>query len=77
MVGSLVGASGLILTRIMAKAMNRDFWGILLGNITTPEITKTSDDRSFYEGKIKTASPDEVASILEFSKTIAIVPGYG
>ena len=77
MVGSLVGASGLILTRIMAKAMNRDFWGILLGNITPPEITKSSDDRSFYEGKIKTASAEEVASILEFSKTIAIVPGYG
>ncbi len=77
MVGSLVGASGLILTRIMAKAMNRDFWGILLGNITPPEFSKSSDDRSFYEGRIKTATAEEVASILEFAKTIAIIPGYG
>jgi NAD(P) transhydrogenase subunit beta len=77
MVGSLVGASGLILTRIMAKAMNRDFWGILLGNITPVEISKSSDDKSFYEGRIKTSSPEEIASILDFANKIAIVPGYG
>lgn len=77
MVGSLVGASGLILTRIMAKAMNRDFWGILLGNITPPEISKSSDDRSFYEGRIKTATPEEIAMILDYSKSIAFIPGYG
>ncbi|MEO0143784.1 MAG: NAD(P)(+) transhydrogenase (Re/Si-specific) subunit beta [candidate division WOR-3 bacterium] len=77
MVGSLVGASGLILTRIMAKAMNRDFWGILLGNITPPEMAKSSDDRSFYEGRIKTATAEEVAMILDYAKSIAFIPGYG
>ncbi|MCS7244563.1 MAG: NAD(P)(+) transhydrogenase (Re/Si-specific) subunit beta [candidate division WOR-3 bacterium] len=77
MVGSLVGASGLILTRIMAKAMNRDFWGILLGNITPPEVSKASDDRGYYEGKIKTAAPEEIAMLLDYAKTIAFVPGYG
>ncbi|MFN4244704.1 MAG: NAD(P)(+) transhydrogenase (Re/Si-specific) subunit beta [Brevinematia bacterium] len=77
MVGALVGASGLILTRIMAKSMNRDFYGILLGNITPPEMSKVQDDKSFYQGKIKSTTPDEVAMILENASTISIVPGYG
>jgi NAD(P) transhydrogenase subunit beta len=77
MVGALVGASGLILTRIMAKSMNRDFYGILLGNITPPEMSKTQDDKSFYQGKVKSTTPDEVAMILESANTVAIVPGYG
>ncbi len=77
MVGSLVGASGLILTRIMAKAMNRDFWGILLGNITPPEMATTSSDAAFYEGKVKSTSPDEVAMMLKYADRIVIIPGYG
>lgn len=77
MVGALVGASGLILTKIMAKSMNRDFYGILLGNITPPEMSKVQDDKSFYQGKVKSTTPDEVAMILESANTIAIVPGYG
>ncbi len=77
MVGSLVGASGLILTRIMAKAMNRDFWGILLGNITPPEMAATSSDAAFYEGKVKSTSPDEVAMMLKYADRIVVIPGYG
>jgi len=77
MVGALVGASGLILTRIMAKSMNRDFYGILLGNITPPEMSKVQDDKSFYQGRVKSTTPDEVAMILDNANTIAIVPGYG
>jgi NAD(P) transhydrogenase subunit beta len=65
MVGALVGASGLILTRIMAKSMNRDFYGILLGNITPPEMAESKDSKDFYQGKVESAN------------TIAIVPGYG
>lgn len=77
MVGALVGASGLILTRIMAKSMNRDFYGILLGNITPPEMAKVQDDRAFYQGKVKSTTPDEVAMILDNADSVAIVPGYG
>lgn len=77
MVGALVGASGLILTKIMAKSMNRDFYGILLGNITPPEMSEVKDDKSFYQGKVKSTTPDEVAMILESANTVAIVPGYG
>ncbi len=77
MVGALVGASGLILTRIMAKSMNRDFYGILLGNITPPEMGKSQSDKDFYQGKIKTTTPEEAAMILESAEKVAIVPGYG
>jgi NAD(P) transhydrogenase subunit beta len=77
MVGALVGASGLILTRIMAKSMNRDFYGILLGNITPPEMAESKDSKDFYQGKVKSTTPEEVAMILESANTIAIVPGYG
>ncbi|MEW6161805.1 MAG: NAD(P)(+) transhydrogenase (Re/Si-specific) subunit beta [Nitrospirota bacterium] len=77
MVGSLVGASGLILTRIMAKAMNRDFYGILLGNITPPEMSKLQGGEDIYAGRIKSTTPEEAVMILEASKKVAIVPGYG
>jgi len=77
MVGSLVGASGLILTRIMAKAMNRDFYGILLGNITPPEMSKLKTGEDIYAGRVKSSTPEEAVMILEAAKRIAIVPGYG
>lgn len=76
MVGSLVGASGLILTRSMAKAINRNFWAILLGNITPPASTGGERD-DIYAGRIKNTNPEEYVSILEASQTIVIVPGYG
>jgi NAD(P) transhydrogenase subunit beta len=77
MVGSLVGASGLILTRIMAKAMNRDFYGILLGNITPPEMSKIQSGEDIYAGRVKSSTPEESVMILEAAKRVAIVPGYG
>jgi NAD(P) transhydrogenase subunit beta len=76
MAGSLVGASGLILTRSMAKAINRNFWAILLGNITPPSHQATSKD-DIYAGRIKTTTPEEYVGVLDAAQTIVIVPGYG
>ena len=76
MVGALVGASGLILTSTMAKAINRNFWGIILGNITPPTMSVAGAD-DIYAGKIKTTNPEEFASILEAAQTVCLVPGYG
>ena len=76
MAGSLVGASGLILTRSMAKAINRNFWAILLGNITPPSTTSVSKD-DIYAGRIKATTPDEYVGILDAAQTVVIVPGYG
>lgn len=73
--GSLVGASGIILTQIMCKAMNRSLPNVLFGGFGQFETTKSDGD--IYAGKIKTTSADEVAMILDMASKVVIVPGYG
>jgi H+-translocating NAD(P) transhydrogenase subunit beta len=73
--GSLVGASGIILTSIMCKAMNRSLINVLFGGFGGKPSSTIKDD--IYEGKIKSTSPDEVAMILESAQRVVIVPGYG
>jgi H+-translocating NAD(P) transhydrogenase subunit beta len=73
--GSLVGASGMILTRIMCRAMNRSFTNVILG---VPMGGGTVGDAdALYEGKVTATSADEVAMVLEASRRVIIVPGYG
>lgn len=76
--GSLVGASGFILTTIMCKAMNRSLTNVLFGGSMSQQggVSREESD-AFYEGKVKSASADEVAMILETAKKVVIVPGYG
>ena len=60
--GSLVGASGFILTTIMCKAMNRSLTNVLFGGSMSEQGGMTRDENdAFYEGKVKSASADEVA----------------
>jgi NAD(P) transhydrogenase subunit beta len=73
--GSLVGASGLILTNIMCKAMNRSLTNVLFGKLGPTETTADADD--VYAGKVKSASPEEVAMLFDTARRVAIVPGYG
>ena len=70
--GSLVGASGLILTQIMCKAMNRSLANVLFGGIDAG----SSDGDSEYKG-VKSTSGADVAMILESAQSVIIVPGYG
>jgi NAD(P) transhydrogenase subunit beta len=72
--GSLVGASGIILTKIMCDAMNRSLTNVLFGGISTTNAPKSDD---VYAGKIKSAGPDEVGMILGDAMHVLIVPGYG
>lgn len=74
--GSLVGASGLILTRIMCKAMNRSLANVLLGGFGEIKEDKTQAE-SIYAGKVKSAEPEEVAMLLESASRVVFVPGYG
>lgn len=74
--GSLVGASGIILTQIMCKAMNRSLTNVLFGGFGEQAGSK-KDDSDFYAGKIKSTSPEEVAMILDIARKVVIVPGYG
>ncbi|MFW6318886.1 MAG: NAD(P)(+) transhydrogenase (Re/Si-specific) subunit beta [Bacillota bacterium] len=73
--GSLVGASGIILTMIMCKAMNRSLINVLFGGFGGTDTKETLDD--IYEGKVTSTSADEVAMILESAQRVVIVPGYG
>ncbi len=73
--GSLVGASGLILTQIMCKAMNRSLTNVLFGVMA--EGGETIDADEVYAGKVKSTSADEVAMMLETAERVVIVPGYG
>jgi H+-translocating NAD(P) transhydrogenase subunit beta len=72
--GSLVGASGLILTAIMCQAMNRSLVGVLFGGLGTTAAVSGDD---LYTGKIKSASSEEIAMVLEGADRVVIVPGYG
>jgi len=73
--GSLVGASGIILTLIMCKAMNRSLLNVFFGGFGGSKSTEQTDD--IYEGKVTSTNADEVAMILETAQRVAIVPGYG
>lgn len=73
--GSLVGASGIILTRIMCRAMNRSLANVLLGAIGPTEAGPTEE--AVYAGKVKSATPEEVAMLFDTARRVVIVPGYG
>jgi NAD(P) transhydrogenase subunit beta len=73
--GSLVGASGLILTSIMCKAMNRSLANVLFGTLAPAEGSATADE--VYGGRVKSASPEEVAMLFDTAQRVVIVPGYG
>jgi len=74
--GSLVGASGIILTRIMCRAMNRSLTNVLFGVMGPPEGAAAPGE-DIYAGKIKATSPEEVAMLFESARRVVIVPGYG
>jgi len=72
--GSLVGASGVILTSIMCKAMNRSLTNVLFG--TLGPTSETPDAQEVYK-TVKATSPEEIAMLLDGVQRVAIVPGYG
>ena len=73
--GSLVGASGIILTSIMCKAMNRSLGHVLFGTLGPSADGPSADD--VYGGKVKATSPEEVAMLFDTAQRVLVVPGYG
>ena len=71
--GSLVGASGLVLTQIMCKAMNRSLLDVLFG--AAPSAVDSGDD--IYGDQVTSTSAEEIAMLLEIAERVVIVPGYG
>jgi NAD(P) transhydrogenase subunit beta len=73
--GTLVGASGTILTRLMATAMGRPITSTLFGALrggSTAGATTAGADRP-----VRSASPDDVAILLAYARKVIVVPGYG
>ena len=71
--GSLVGASGLILTVIMAKAMNRSIGNILfVGYASSPSGSKSEET-----GEVKPINVSDAYLILENASSVLVIPGYG
>jgi H+-translocating NAD(P) transhydrogenase subunit beta len=71
--GALVGAAGLILTRIMCKAMNRSLTNVLFGVMDTSTAAKADD----IYATVRSATPDDVAILLDGAQRVVVVPGYG
>ncbi len=72
--GTLVGASGTILTRLMAEAMGRSLFGTLFGAFTAkPQETSSAGENR----PVRSGSPDDVAILLNYARRVVIVPGFG
>ena len=74
--GTLVGASGILLTRLMSKAMGRSLSNVLFsafGSVVTASGATTRDDGR----TVRSGTPEDIAILLGFSSRVVIVPGYG
>ena len=72
--GALDGSSGFILSVIMSKAMNRSFTNVLFGAFGQVQASASADSQ---ERTVRSATPEEAASILSAASRVVIVPGYG
>ena len=73
--GSLVGASGLILTRIMIKAMNRSLANVILGGLGAEEGSQQTNSNE--NRPVKSLNTEDAAMILGYAENVIFVPGYG
>ncbi|MDR0435509.1 MAG: NAD(P)(+) transhydrogenase (Re/Si-specific) subunit beta, partial [Propionibacteriaceae bacterium] len=72
--GTLVGSSGLILSYVMCRGMNRSFLSVILGGFGD---ASNSVAVSGAEGEMRETTPERVANLLLDAKSVMIVPGYG
>ena len=72
--GALVGASGLILTNIMCKGMNRSLANVIFGAVGLEQETASGNGKQIT---VKSYSTEEAAMIFDAAEKIIVVPGYG
>ncbi|MCK4873287.1 MAG: NAD(P)(+) transhydrogenase (Re/Si-specific) subunit beta [Phycisphaerales bacterium] len=75
--GALVGASGLILTAIMCKAMNRSLANVLFAGVGTADSTGSAGTQGASDKVVRSVDVEDVAIMLDAAKQVAFVPGYG
>jgi len=74
--GTLVGASGALLTQMMSRAMNRSLANVVFGAFGTGSGTAVVGPAG-AQGTVRSASADDVAVMLGYARRVVIVPGYG
>ncbi|MEH2067980.1 MAG: NAD(P)(+) transhydrogenase (Re/Si-specific) subunit beta [Nostoc sp.] len=75
--GALVGASGIILTEIMCKAMNRSLFSVLFSAFGTASAGGGAAGGSAVDQTVRSIDPEEGAMMLGYARSVVIVPGYG
>jgi len=75
--GALVGASGIILTMIMCKGMNRSLMNVVLGGWANAGSTSATSSTTSPKGDVKSIDSEELAMLLDSVSSVIIVPGYG
>ena len=76
-IGSIVGSSGLVLTQIMSKAMNRPLKDILIGIPLNQDTPTRIQEKLQEEGSPEDVTDEFLEKLLKNSKRVIIVPGYG
>jgi len=75
--GALVGASGIILTLIMCRGMNRSLMNVVLGGWASAGAGGPAAEGATPKGDVKSVDAEELAMLLEGASNVIIVPGYG
>ena len=75
--GTLVGASGMYLSLLMAKAMNRSLTSVLFGAFGATAVATKGDGGEVEAKPIKETTPDDAAVSLAYAQRVIVVPGYG
>ncbi len=75
--GALVGASGIILTQIMCKAMNRSLTNVLFSAFGSSGSAAVASGSSNTDKTVKSVDPEEAAMMLGYARNVVVVPGYG
>ena len=75
--GTLVGASGILLTRMMSKAMGRSLANVLFSAFGSVVTATGGADGSGETRTVKSGTPEDIGVLLAYARKVAIIPGYG
>src|SRR5271163_4621341 len=75
--GTLVGASGILLTRMMSKAMGRSLANVLFSAFGSVVTATGGADGSGETRTVKTGTPEDIGVLLAYARKVVIIPGYG
>jgi NAD(P) transhydrogenase subunit beta len=75
--GTLVGASGILLTRMMSKAMGRSLANVLFSAFGSVVTAGAGEDGAGESRTVRTGTPEDIGVLLAYARKVVIIPGYG